>query len=52
MHDIEGLVIANTAFRQVLHTLYAPPNHRDGVVRRARAEAEADHEQSDGTTTE
>jgi mannose-6-phosphate isomerase-like protein (cupin superfamily) len=35
-----------------LYTLYAPPNHRDGVVHRTRAEAEADTEQFDGTTSE
>lgn len=35
-----------------LYTLYAPPNHRDGVVHRTRADAEADTEQFDGRTTE
>jgi mannose-6-phosphate isomerase-like protein (cupin superfamily) len=35
-----------------LYTLYAPPNHRDGVVHRIRAEAEADEEHFDGRTTE
>lgn len=35
-----------------LYTLYAPPNHRDGVVHHARAEAEADSEEYDGRTTE
>lgn len=35
-----------------LYTLYAPPNHRDGVVHRTRAEAEADEEHFDGKTTE
>lgn len=35
-----------------LYTLYAPPNHRDGVVHRTRAEAEADTEKFDGKTTE
>ena len=35
-----------------LYTLYAPPNHRDGVVHRARADAEADDEHFDGKTTE
>jgi mannose-6-phosphate isomerase-like protein (cupin superfamily) len=35
-----------------LYTLYAPPNHRDGVVHHTRAEAEADDEQFDGKTTE
>ena len=35
-----------------LYTLYAPPNHRDGVVHRTRAEAEKDNEHFDGKTTE
>lgn len=35
-----------------LYTLYAPPNHRDGVVHRTRAEAEKDDEHFDGKTTE
>jgi len=35
-----------------LYTLYAPPNHRDGVVHHTRASAEADNEHFDGTTTE
>lgn len=35
-----------------LSTLYAPPNHRDGVVHHARADAEADNEHFDGKTTE
>ena len=35
-----------------LYTLYAPPNHRDGVVHHTRADAEADNEKFDGKTTE
>ena len=35
-----------------LYTLYAPPNHRDGVVHHTRDEAEADNEHFDGETTE
>ena len=35
-----------------LYTIYAPPNHRDGVVHNTRGEAEADDEQFDGKTTE
>jgi mannose-6-phosphate isomerase-like protein (cupin superfamily) len=35
-----------------LYTLYAPPNHRDGVVHHTRADAEADDEHFDGKTTE
>jgi mannose-6-phosphate isomerase-like protein (cupin superfamily) len=35
-----------------LYTLYAPPNHRDGVVHQTRADADADNEHFDGKTTE
>lgn len=35
-----------------LYTLYAPPNHQDGVVHHTRVEAEADNEHFDGKTTE
>jgi mannose-6-phosphate isomerase-like protein (cupin superfamily) len=35
-----------------LYTIYSPPNHRDGVMHHTRADAEADHEQFDGKTTE
>ena len=35
-----------------LYTLYAPPNHRDGVVHPTRADAQADTEHFDGRTTE
>jgi mannose-6-phosphate isomerase-like protein (cupin superfamily) len=35
-----------------LYTLYAPPNHRDGVVHHTRDEAEADKEAFDGKTTD
>ncbi|MCL4270329.1 MAG: cupin domain-containing protein [Anaerolineales bacterium] len=35
-----------------LYTLYAPPNHRDGVVHHTRSEAEKNNEHFDGKTTE
>lgn len=35
-----------------LYTLYAPPNHRDGVIHHTRADAEADSEHFDGKTSE
>jgi mannose-6-phosphate isomerase-like protein (cupin superfamily) len=35
-----------------LYTLYAPPEHRDGVSFATKAEAEAAHEHFDGKTTE
>jgi len=45
--------IVNTGDRPMkLMTVYAPPNHRDGVVHHTRAEADADKEHFDGKTTE
>lgn len=35
-----------------LYTIYGPPEHRDGVVHKTKAEADADNEHFDGTTTE
>jgi mannose-6-phosphate isomerase-like protein (cupin superfamily) len=35
-----------------LYTIYAPPNHQDGVIHHTRAEAEKDNEHFDGKTTE
>lgn len=35
-----------------LYTIYAPPNHRDGVVHTTREKAQADNEHFDGVTTE
>jgi len=45
--------IVKTGTEQLkLYTLYAPPNHRDGVVHHTRADAESDTEQFDGRTSE
>ena len=45
--------IVNTGSEPLkLYTLYAPPNHRDGVVHHTRSEADADGEHFDGRTTE
>jgi mannose-6-phosphate isomerase-like protein (cupin superfamily) len=35
-----------------LYTLHSPPNHRDGIVHHTRADAQADNEHFDGTSTE
>ncbi len=35
-----------------LYSLYAPPHHEDGVVHATKADAEADHEEFLGDTTE
>jgi len=35
-----------------LYTIYAPPHHKDGIVRSTKEEAERDGPEFDGTTTE
>ena len=35
-----------------LYTLYAPPHHQDGVIRKTKAEAKANGPEFDGKTTE
>lgn len=35
-----------------LYTLYAPPNHRDGVIHKRRSDADGDPEHFNGKTTE
>ena len=45
--------IVNTASVPLkLYTLYAPPNHQDGIVRHTRAAANVEDEHFDGKTTE
>jgi mannose-6-phosphate isomerase-like protein (cupin superfamily) len=45
--------IINTGSKSLkLYTVYAPPNHRDGVVHHTRSDAEADTEHYDGKTSE
>jgi mannose-6-phosphate isomerase-like protein (cupin superfamily) len=45
--------VVNTGVKTLkLYTLYAPPEHRDAVVRDTKAEAEATEEHFDGATTE
>lgn len=35
-----------------MYTIYAPPHHKDGIVRATRAEAESNEVEFDGITTE
>lgn len=45
--------IVNTGDKLLrLYTLYAPPEHRDGIVRATKADADAEEEHFDGKTTE
>ena len=45
-------VINNGDAPLMLYTLYGPPEHRDGVVHKTKAEADANEEHFDGKTTE
>ena len=45
--------IVNTGLDSMkLYTLYMPPHHRDGIIHKTKAEAEADTEHFDGKTSE
>ena len=45
--------VVNTGDKPLmLYTLYGPPEHRDGVVHKTKAEADAAEEHFDGKTTE
>lgn len=46
--------VINTSATEALklYTIYAPPHHKDGVIRKTKQEAEADSPEFDGTTTE
>jgi len=46
--------VINTSQKDALklYTIYAPPHHKDGVVRATRALAEADSPEFDGATSE
>jgi mannose-6-phosphate isomerase-like protein (cupin superfamily) len=35
-----------------MYTIYAPPHHKDGIIRATKKEAEANPEKFEGTTTE
>lgn len=46
--------VINTGEEEILqmYTLYAPPHHKDGIVRATKKEAEENDEEFDGKTTE
>ena len=46
--------VINTSSSEELkiYTIYSPPHHKDGIVRKTKAEAEANDEEFDGKTTE
>ncbi len=49
---LHNIINTSTDKPMKLYTVYAPPNHRDGVIHKTKAEAEADEESFDGKTTE
>ena len=45
--------VINTGDKSLkLYTIYGPPDHKDAVVHKTKADAEASEEHFDGTTTE
>ena len=46
--------VINTSDSEMLkmYTIYSPAHHKDGILRTTKAEAEANEEDFDGTTTE
>ena len=46
--------VTNTSDSEELkmYTIYSPPHHKDGIVRKTKEEAEANEEDFDGETTE
>ncbi len=47
-----NVVNTSDAVKLKLYTLYSPAEHMDGVIRKTKAEAEAQEEHFDGKTTE
>jgi len=46
--------VINTSAKEdlKLYTIYSPAHHKDGIVRKTKAEAEASEEEFEGVTTE
>lgn len=46
--------VINTSESEALkmYTIYSPPHHKDGIVRKTKEEAEANDQEFDGKTTE
>lgn len=50
---VEHNIINTSDAEMKLYTVYSPPNHRDGVIHKTKADASADEEEHfDGKTTE
>lgn len=50
---VEHNIINTSDIEMKLYTVYSPPNHRDGIIHKTKADASADEgEHFDGRTTE
>lgn len=50
---VEHNIINTSDVEMKLYTVYSPPNHRDGIIHKTKADASADEgERFDGKTTE
>ncbi len=49
---LHNIINTSDSTAMKLYTLYAPPEHKDGVIRQTKADALAQEEHFDGTTTE
>ena len=49
---VEHNIINTSKEVMKLYTVYAPPNHKDGVVHKTKQDAEADNEHFDGKASE
>ena len=45
-------IISSSDSEMKLYTVYSPPNHRDEIIHKTKADASADEEKFDGKTTE
>jgi mannose-6-phosphate isomerase-like protein (cupin superfamily) len=49
---LHNIINTSETDKMKLYTVYSPAEHRDGVIHKTKAEAEADDEHFDGQTTE
>ncbi|MDZ4712854.1 MAG: cupin domain-containing protein [bacterium] len=47
-----NIINADSTTELKMYTIYAPPHHKDGIVRASKADAENNNEEFDGKTTE
>jgi len=47
-----NIINTNAAKALKMYTIYAPPNHKDGIIRSTKKEAESNQPKFDGKTTE